>query len=355
MSIEPDHREELRDLAVEIASKESGWMSPDMTMEQALENGTITKRQGENGGVIYEYDFFNLLTFLGEQPIDPNVFRMQPKEMKKLELPPNFSFDVDELTPDEIRQLEIEKRNVINALIQGTGKRIQFAYQIEEFRNRLDQIDPRLYSIYNKIMSANDLMYFTDEQLIEMLGGNAAGESGQAYGDDDDEEEDEGQNKEEDSVDTFYVNGLIFPIFLHELKIFEMIPSREQWRNVDPSIAQDVMGQTDVFSNEPMQFRVGGELVRKLRSLLPDELTIDEYGKKYKPYFSKILYGIPAEEFLKDIMANVVSEDNADNDKARRRFQEILQQAKREYDKINNGDDEEDEEEDDDILSQLGL
>jgi hypothetical protein len=354
MSIEPAHREELRDLAVEIASKESGWMSPDMTMEEALENGTITKREGENGGVIYEYDFFNLLTFLGEQPIDPNVFRMQPKEMKKLELPPNFSFDVDELTPDEIRQLEIEKRNVINALIQGTGKRIQFAYQIEEFRNRLDQIDPRLYSIYNKIMSANDLMYFTDEQLIEMLGGNAAGESGQAYGDDDDEEG-EDQNKEEDSVDTFYVNGLIFPIFLHELKIFEMIPSREQWRNVDPSIAQDVMGQTDVFSNEPMQFRGGGELVRKLRSLLPDELTIDEYGKKYKPYFSKILYGIPAEEFLKDIMANVVSEDNADNDKARRRFQEILQQAKREYDKINNGDDEEDEEEDDDILSRLGL
>ena len=355
MSIEPAHREELRDLAVEIASKESGWMSPDMTMEEALENGTITKREGENGGVIYEYDFFNLLTFLGEQPIDPNVFKMQPKEMKKLELPPNFSFDVDELTPDEMRQLEIEKRNVINALIQGTGKRIQFAYQIEEFRNRLDQIDPRLYSIYNKIMSANDLMYFTDEQLIEMLGGNAAGESGQSYGDDDDDEEGEDQNKEEDSVDTFYVNGLIFPIFLHELKIFEMIPSREQWRNVDPSIAQDVMGQTDVFSNEPMQFRVGGELVRKLRSLLPDELTIDEYGKKYKPYFSKILYGIPAEEFLKDIMANVVSEDNADNDKARRRFQEILQQAKREYDKINNGDDEEDEEEDDDILSRLGL
>jgi hypothetical protein len=200
-------------------------------------------------------------------------------------------------------------------------------------------------------MSANDLMYFTDEQLIEMLGGNAAGESGQAY--DDDEDEGEGQNNEEDSVDTFYVNGLIFPIFLHELKIFEMIPSREQWKNVDPSMAQDVMGQTDVFSNEPMQFRVGGELVRKLRSLLPDELTIDEYGKKYKPYFSKILYGIPAEEFLKDIMANVVSDDNSDNDKARRKFEEILQKAKREYDRYNNGDDE--EEEDDDILSQLGL
>ena len=353
MSIEPDHREALRDLAVEISSKESGWMSYDITISEALEQGLITKKRSENGGTVYEYDFFNLLTFLGEQPIDPAQFQMNPKEKKKLELPPNFSFDVDELTPDEIRQLEIEKRNVINALIQGTGKRGQFAYQM--FKDRLDEIDPRLYPIYNKIMSANDLMYFTDEQLIEMLGGNAAGSSGQS---DEDEDEEEGgeNNNEEDNVDTFYANGLIFPILLHELfKTFAMIPSREQWRDMDPSMAQDVMGQTDAFSNEPMQFRVGGELVRKLRSLLPDELTIEPEGKKYVPYFERILYGIPAEEFLKDIMANVVSDDDSDNNKARRKFEEILQRAKREYDKINNGDDEEDEEEDDDILSQLGL
>lgn len=355
MSIEPSHREPLRNLAVEIASKEAGWMGPDLTMEEALEQGLITKRVSDEGGAIYEYDFFNLLTFLGEQKVDPSKFQMEKKEKKKLELPPNFSFDVDELTPDEIRQLEIEKRNVINAIIQGTGKRIQFAYQA--YKDRLDEIDPRLYSLYNKIMSANDLMYFTEEQLIEELGGNAAGSSGQAEEEDDDDEEGGGEeNQENDGVETFYGNGLIFPILLHELgKTFEMIPSREQWRDVDPSMAQDVMGQTDVFSNEPMQFRVGGELVRKLRTLLPDELTIDEYGKKYKPYFSKILYGIPAEEFLKDIISNVVSDDNSDNDKARRKFQEILQKAKKEYDRYNNGDDEEDEEEDDDILSQLGL
>lgn len=351
MSIEPQHREALRDLAVEISSKESGWMPYDITISEALEQGLITKKRSENGGTIYEYDFFNLLTFLGEQPIDPGQFQMNPKEKKKLELPPNFSFDVDELTPDEIRQLEIEKRNVINALIQGTGKRGQFAYQM--FKDRLDEIDPRLYPIYNKIMSANDLMYFTDEQLIEMLGGNAAGSSGQS---DEDEDENEGgeNNDEEDNVDTFYANGLIFPILLHELfKTFAMIPSREQWRDMDPSMAQDVMGQTDVFSNEPMQFRVGGELVRKLRSLLPDELTIEPEGKKYGPYFERILYGIPAEEFLKDIMANVVSDDDSDNNKARRKFEEILQRAKREYEKYQNGEDE--EEDDDDILSKLGL
>ena len=187
-----------------------------------------------------------------------------------------------------------------------------------------------------------------------MLGGNAAGSSGQS---DEDEDEEEGgeNNNEEDNVDTFYANGLIFPILLHELfKTFAMIPSREQWRDMDPSLAHDVMGQTDAFSNEPMQFRVGGELVRKLRSLLPDELTIEPEGKKYVPYFERILYGIPAEEFLKDIMSNVVSDDDSDNNKARRKFEELLQRAKREYEKYQNGEDEE-EEEDDDILSRLGL
>jgi hypothetical protein len=352
MSIEPAHREALRDLAVEIASKESGWIPYDITMEEAIGQGLITKKDSAIGGKVYEYNFFNLLTFLGEQRIDPEVFQMQPKEKKKLELPKNFSFDIDELTPDEIRQLEIEKRNVINALIQGSGKRGQFAYQA--FKDRLDEIDPRLYPMYNKIMSANDLMYFTDEQLIEMMGGNAAGSAGQA--DNDDEEEENGEEGDEEKVDTFYANGVIFPILLHELfKSFAMIPSREQWKDMDPEMAQDIMGQTDVFSNEPMQFRVGGELIRKLKSLLPDELTIDMEGKKYGPYFERILYGIPAEEFLKEIIANVVSEDETDNNKAKRKFEEILQKAKKEYEKYQNDEEEDEDEDDDDILSKLGF
>ena len=89
------------------------------------------------------------------------------------------------------------------------------------------------------------------------------------------------------------------------------------------------------------------------------EITIDEEGRKYKPYFSKILYGIPAEEFLKDIMANVVSDDNSDNDKARRKFEEILQKAKKEYDRYNNVDDDDDEEDNNDTtgvdFSDIGL
>ena len=148
MGIEPSYREELRDLAMEIAAKEEGWIPSNMTMEEAVEEGVVSKERKE-GGVVYKFDFINVLTFLGEQRIDPNQFQMKSKEMKKLELPKNFSFDIDELTPDEQRQLEIEKRNVINAIIQGKGKRGQLAYQM--YKDRLDEIDPSLYPLYNKI------------------------------------------------------------------------------------------------------------------------------------------------------------------------------------------------------------
>ena len=349
MQIEPAHREQLRDLAVEIAAKEEGWLPYAKSMEQAIEDGLVAKEE-KQGGIEYQFDFINILTFLGEQRIDPNMFQMKPKEPKKLELPKNFSFDIDELTPEEERQLEIEKRHVINALIQGKGKRGQFAYQM--FKSRLDAIDPRLYDLYNKIMGANDLMYFTDEDLIEALGGNAAGAAGKM---DPDEDEDEDGGEEEN--DTYFANGVIFPILLHELfKVFSIPTSQSQWDDVDPGIAQDVVDKTDSMENEPMNFRVGGELVRKLRTLLPDDLIIVPENRVYMPFFEQALYSIPAEDFLKNIIANVVSDDKEDNNKAKRRFEELYKKAKSEYEKYKgDGDDDYEDDFDDDLLSQLGL
>lgn len=345
MQIEPGVREQLRDLALEIAAKEEGWMPDSMSLEDALEQGFIVKKEVD-GGVIYEFEFINMFTSLGEEPIDPGQFQMSAEEKKKLELPPNFSFDIDELTPEEQRQLEIEKRNVINAIIMGKGKRGQYAYQM--YKNRLDEIDPRLYPLYNKIMGANDLMYFTDEDLIEALGGNAAGAAGKMNpSDGDDDEEEQGGDEEGNGNDTYFANGLIFPILLHELfKSFSIIQGREQWRGMDPDMAMSVIGQTDTMQNEPMNFRVGAELVRKMRTLLPEELILNPNNKIYIPYFEKILYGIPAEDFLKNIIANIISEIPSDNEKVKRRFEEILSRAKIMYEKVHKDEEDEDEEDD---------
>jgi hypothetical protein len=343
MRIEGSKKDALKDLALEIAAKEEGWLPYSKTLEDAIDEGMIEKEDSNGVGTKYKFEFINVETFLNEKRINPNQFQMEKDEEPEFEIPSNFSFDVDELTPQEEFQLEVEKRNVINAIIQGKGKKGQFAFQA--FKDRLDEIDERLYPLYNKIMSANDLMYFTEEDLIDSMGGNAAGSSGV---DEDGEDEDK---------DLVIANGVIFPILLHELvKGFAAIPTREQWRGMDPERAQDVMGQTDVFSNEKMQFRVGGELITKLRFLLPDDLTVNVENRDLLPFFERLLYAVPAEEFLKEIMANVVSEDPRDNEKVKRKFNELLVKAKEDYKKYKGDDDDEDyEDEDDDILSKLGF
>jgi hypothetical protein len=344
MKLEGPKKDELKDLALEIAAKEEGWLPYSKTLEDAIDEGMVEKELSQGAGTKYKFEFVNVLTFLNEEKINPNQFQLEKEEEPEFEIPANFSFDVDELTPQEEFQLEVEKRNVINAIIQGKGKKGQFAFQA--FKDRLDEIDPRFYPLYNKIMSANDLMYFTDEDLIEAMGGNAAGSSGV---------EEDGDDEDRDMV---IANGLIFPILLHELvKGFAAIPTREQWRGMDPGKAQDVMGQTDVFSNEPMQFRVGGELITKLRFLLPDDLTVNVENRDLLPFFERLLYAVPAEEFLKEIMANVVSENPSDNNKAKRKFNELLVKAKEDYKKFkeDRDDDYDDEDEDDDILSKLGF
>ena len=82
---------------------------------------------------------------------------------------------------------------------------------------------------------------------------------------------------------------------------------------------------------------------------------MDREGKKYVPFFERLLYKIPAEEFLKDVIANVVSDDKSDNNKAVKKFNELLQKAKSEYKKYKEEGDEDEDEDDDDILRQLGL
>ena len=52
MQIEPRYKEQLRDLAVEIAAKEEGWMPYNKTMEQAIEEGLVVKDR-KQGGVVY--------------------------------------------------------------------------------------------------------------------------------------------------------------------------------------------------------------------------------------------------------------------------------------------------------------
>ena len=298
MRIETAHKEELEELA----------------KEAALEETEIPA------------DWYEIEALLNRQPIDTGNFRMNPEdeEDEKPEIP---SFDVEDLTDEELLELEKHKRNIINAIIQGAAKKGHYLFQKPDIKARLDAIDPSLYRDYLGIMSINDFLYFTMEQMIEMMSQTGQGVAGKVeLKNNDDEDGDEGEEGEEEKPDTKIVaEGMIFPILCHEIiKGLEEAKGRHGLPK-DPSLRQKVQGQVDTLSNEPMQLRIGPEIVEKLRFALPDEMY-DESNKGLINWFHTLLYQIPAQEFL-EIIGNAISQDESKVKRATSKFKEIMREA----------------------------
>lgn len=337
MRIESRHRDELEQLAVEAS----------------LDELQIPE------------DWFTIEPYLNRAPIDTSNFRYQPDEDDEDEdedEKPNLSipsFDVEDLTDEEVLELEKHKRNIINAIIQGAAKKGHYLFQKPEVKARLDAIDPSLYRDYLGIMAINDFLYFTMEQMIEMMSQTGQGVAGKVElsdsGDDDEEEGGEESEEKPDTVIKAY--GMMFPILCHEIiKGVEEAKGRYGLPQ-DQGMRQKVQGQVDLLSNEPMQLRIGPEIVEKIRFALPDAMFDDE-NKGLINWFHIQLYQIPAEEFL-EIIGNAISEDQSKVKKATQRFDEIMKEAqelKREYDdyKEENGTDSEDEDDEDDLDDFLG-
>jgi hypothetical protein len=344
MSIESRHKDELEGLAVEAALEETEVPA----------------------------DWYDIEALLNRQPIDTGSFRMKPEdddedEEKKepLEFP---SFDVEDLTDQEILELEKHKRNIINAIIQGAAKKGHYLFQKPDIKSRLDDIDPSLYPAYLGIMAINDFLYFTMEDMIEAMSQSGQGVAGKVElksSDDDDEDEGGEEEGQEETPDTKIVaEGMIFPILCHEIiKGLEEAKGRHGLPK-DPSLRQKVQKQVDVLSNEPMQLRIGPEIVEKLRFALPNEMY-DESNKGLINWFHTLLYQIPAQEFL-EIIGNAISEDESKIKKATSKFKDIMkeaQQLKRDFENYQEEEgsesdgygDEDDEDDLDDFLGSLGI
>jgi hypothetical protein len=214
-------------------------------------------------------------------------------------------------------------------------------------------------------MAINDFLYFSMEQMIEMMSQTGQGVAGKVSleNNDDSEGGEEGGDEEgegEEKPDTKIVAvGMIFPILCHEIiKGLEEAKGRHG-HSQNKSIRDKVRGAVDVLSNEPMQLRIGPEIVEKFRHALPDEM-FDDSNKGLINWFQILLYQIPAQEFL-EIIGNAISEDESKVKKATSKFTEIMKEAqnlKSEYEDYKEDNDIEDEDEDDgldDFFGSLGI
>ena len=207
-------------------------------------------------------------------------------------------------------------------------------------------------------MAINDFLYFSMEQMIEAMSQSAQGVAGKVElsGSDEDEGGEEGGEEKPDTL--IIAQGLIFPILCHEvIKGLEEAKGRHGLPQ-NPELARKVMGQTDTLMNEPMQLRIGPEIVEKIRFALPDEM-FDEENKGLINWFHTLLYQIPAQEFL-EIIGDVISEDQSKVKNATKRFEEIMKEAKQLKQEFEDYKEEEDisSEDDgdlDDFLGSLGI
>jgi hypothetical protein len=260
---------------------------------------------------------------------DASNFRFEPEEEDEEdedeENKPSFpSFDIEDLTDEEILELEKHKRNIIRAIVQGKAKKSHYLFQKPEIKARLDAINPSLYNDYLGIMAINDFMYFSMEQMIEMMSQTGQGVAGKVELGDADEDED-GEGGEDQPNTKIIATGLIFPILCHEIiKGLEDAIARYGLPQ-DISLAKKVMGQTDTLSNEPMQLRIGPEIVERIRFALPDEM-FDPDNKGLMTWFHILLYQIEAQEFL-EIIGNAISDDKSKVKLATNRFKEIVKEA----------------------------
>ena len=302
MRIEGQHREELEELA----------------KEAALEETEVPT------------DWFEIEALLNRQPINTSNFRMKPEEEEEEEEDENKtpeipSFDVEDLTDEEILELEKHKRNIINAIVQGAAKKGHYLFQKPDIKARLDEINPSLYRDYLGIMAINDFMYFSMEQMIEMMSQTGQGVAGKVELKNNDEEDEEEGGEEEKPDTKIVAEGMIFPILCHEI-----IKGIEEGKGryglpKDPSLRQKVQGQVDILSNEPMQLRIGPEIVERLRHAIPDEM-FENSNKGLINWFHTLLYQIPAQEFL-ELIGLAISEDESKVKKATAKFKEIMREA----------------------------
>lgn len=312
MRIERSHKDALEQLAVEVSLDEIQMPS----------------------------DWFEIEPHLG--PFETPEFRMGGGDMPKI----SQGEDIDV-------ESEVHKRNLINAIIQGTAKKGHYVFQKPEVRQRLNAIDPRLFNLYLSIMAINDFLYFTMDEAIEQMANTGQGVGGAVkIEDSDSDSEDDDNDGAPDTVIKAY--GMIFPILCHEvIKGLEEAKGRYGFPE-DAETRQVVQQISDTLPMEAWTLRIGPEVIEKIRFALPDEVYEDD-NRGIINWFQMELYKLPAEEFLK-IIGDVISEDPKRNRKGENSFREILKVAKEKKDEYESFESDDSDDEDNlDFLAGLGI
>jgi len=275
--IETRHKEALERLAVDIVSEE--FDLPEQMLEATLSppGSPLSHKEEEE-----EDDDDDI-----ESP-QPNIPK-QPKSAKRME----------EL------EMEVDKRRVINSLMQGAAKKGHYIFHM--VADELDAIDPRLMGLYGKLMSLADFQYWVipDTMMTGQVGGVEKIEWRKAEKPENkDEEEDmEDVNLEEgDDMPVVVAKAWIFPLLVHELIKGALELAALNWADghLDFDEHKEVIEKADTDEGEIWGMRLGPAMWEKFL----DCIGTDNYD--IKQWLFRELTKLPANkfhEFMKEILS----------------------------------------------------
>jgi hypothetical protein len=262
--IETQHKDELEQLAIDIVSEEFD-IPEDMLDAELLPPGSPLDLEGEE-----------------EEEQEEEEQEFQPKSAERME----------EL------ETEVDKRNIINALMQGASKKGHYIFHM--VADELDEIDPRLMGLYGKLMSLADFQYWVipDQAMGGQIGGTEKIKWVEVEKEEGEESEDEEEVEVEKEVEPrIEAKAWIFPLLVHELIKGSMELAASNWGegHLDFEEQKHVIDRADTIEGEIWGMRLGPGMWGKFVE------CIDPKDYSIKQWLFHELTKLPAEKFHKFI------------------------------------------------------
>jgi len=252
-------------------------------IEECIELEKEHKKQLEDlciSAVMDEFDIPESFVTIKTE-LTPNI------DLKGLNKEPKGEIDEIEFENyDDISNLktEIQKRHLINTLIQGSAMKIKNV--LHKIDDQLTDINPILLNKYNKLISAIDYSYF----IIKDFNGDKYGGVVKTT-----------IPKNNDGKTEVDAKGVVFPILLYETMKGVMEVLAANGLPQDDKKTKYILGRTDYLESEPWNMRLGVGLWDKFVKLIPQQ------DIHLKHYIFAELCSLEANEFLtvvKEILSN---------------------------------------------------
>lgn len=205
------------------------------------------------------------------------------------------SFKIKNNEELELIKKEIEKRYIVNALIEGFVKSYDFLYNNE--KKEILSIEPKLLEYYNRLIALNDYLHYAsvlDDDNTYSNKGVKTGIFDIVF-----------NNNNFDKI-TINVNSIIFPTLIEEIIKSLLSFSSLNVLPEDNNIREFIYKYVDLKDNDFYNYLIGVPLWNKIE----EKLTGDSL--KFKPY---VLYSIISkspenmEKFIKELLLSTKESD----------------------------------------------